>query len=139
MKSLMMDFPLTLSHIFERSSRLFPKKAIVTRLPGTMHGYTYADFAERTRRLAQVLRDLGVKPGDRIGTFAWNTFRHLELYWAVPCLGAVLHTVNIRLSLCGLKPLANHRAASRKPAVGPPDCPDDGSTGRLDGGGRSRL
>jgi fatty-acyl-CoA synthase len=99
MQGLMMDYPLTLTHFFERSRRLFAKKTLATRVPGRpLFRYTYADFAERTARLAGVLAGLGVGKGDRVGTFAWNSHRHLELYWAAPLSGAVLHTVNVRLS-----------------------------------------
>ena len=58
---------------------------------------TFADVSRRIDRLARVLERLGVEPGDRVGTFAWNNQRHFELYFAVPCIGAVLHTLNIRL------------------------------------------
>jgi fatty-acyl-CoA synthase len=108
MKGLMMDFPLTMPHLFERSRRLFPKKEIVTRTQGGVHRYTYAEFAERTARLAGAFGALGIKPGDRVGTFAWNSFRHLELYWGVPCSGAVLHTLNIRLAPGDLTYIVNH-------------------------------
>jgi len=99
MQGLMMDFPLTLTHFFERSRRLFGRKGIVTRIRGgSQFRYTLADFADRVRRLAGALRALGVEKGDRVGTYAWNSHRHLELYWAVPLLGSVLHTVNVRLA-----------------------------------------
>ncbi len=99
MQGLMMDYPLTLTHFFERSRRLFPGKTIASRLAaGGVFRYTCAEFAERTARLAGALAGLGVGPGDRVGTFAWNSHRHLELYWAAPLSGAVLHTVNIRLA-----------------------------------------
>src|SRR5215831_4709998 len=97
--NLMMDCPLVLTQFFERSRRLFASKTLATRRPGQpLFRYTYADFAERTRRLAGVLRDLGVRKGDRVATLAWNSHRHLELYWAIPLSGAVLHTVNFRLA-----------------------------------------
>src|SRR5262245_12290221 len=96
MQGLMMDYQLTLTHFFERSRRLFPTKPLATRVPGQpLFRYTYADFADRVCRLAGALPSLGVGPGDRVGTFAWNSHRHLELYWAAPLSGAVLHTVNI--------------------------------------------
>jgi fatty-acyl-CoA synthase len=97
MRSTMPDFPLTLQHFLWRSTTLFPKKEIVTRRENGRHRYTYADFGRRVAQLAHALKDLGVGPGDRVGTLAWNNYRHLELYFAVPCAGAVLHTLNPRL------------------------------------------
>ena len=109
MHGLMMDYPLTLTHFFERTRRLFPTKPVATRVPGQpLFRYTYADFADRVCRLAGALPDLGVGPGDRVGTFAWNSHRHLELYWAAPLSGAVLHTVNIRLSPRDIAYIVNH-------------------------------
>ncbi len=106
---LMMNYPLTLTHFFERSRRLFARKTIATRVPGgPLFRYTYADFAERTMRLAGALAALGVRHGDRVATFAWNSHRHLELYWAAPLSGAVLHTLNIRLSPSDLTYIVNH-------------------------------
>ncbi len=99
MKGLMMDYPLTLTHFFERTRRLFPTKRLATRGPGGgLVAYTYEAFAERVGRLAGALAALGVRRGDRVGTLAWNSHRHLELYWAVPLSGAVLHTLNLRLA-----------------------------------------
>ncbi len=97
MRGLMMDFPLTTQHIYQRAVRFAPEQEIVTRTESGFHRYTYADLGERVARLAGALRALGVQPGDRVATFAWNTYRHLELYLAIPSLGAVLHTLNIRL------------------------------------------
>src|SRR5437764_12556749 len=97
MRSTMPDFPLTLQHFLWRSTTLFPRKEIVTRREGGRHRYTYADFGRRVAQLAHALRELGIAPGDRVGTLAWNNYRHLELYLAVPCAGAVLHTLNPRL------------------------------------------
>ncbi|MBM3217888.1 MAG: long-chain fatty acid--CoA ligase [Candidatus Rokubacteria bacterium] len=105
----MMNYPLTLTHFFERSRRLFAKKTIATRVPGRpLFRYTYADFAERTMRLAGLLRELGIKKGDRVATLAWNSHRHLEVYWAAPLSGAVLHTLNFRLSAQDLTYIINH-------------------------------
>jgi len=107
--NLMMDHPLTLTHFFERSRRLWAKKTVATRVPGRpLFRYTYADFAERTTRLAGVLRSFGLKKGDRVATLAWNSHRHLEVYWAAPLSGFVLHTLNFRLSAQDLTYIINH-------------------------------
>ncbi|HEX8919229.1 MAG TPA: long-chain fatty acid--CoA ligase [Chloroflexota bacterium] len=95
---MMMDYPLTLQHFLERNRRLFGSKRIVSRTKSGLHRYSCADYVRRVDRLANALKSLGVGHGDRIGTLAWNTYRHLELYFAVPCMGAVLHTINLRLS-----------------------------------------
>jgi len=97
MRGLMMDYPLTLTPMLERARRLFPKKEIVTKAGPGMERYTYAQMVERASRLANALDKLGVRRGDRVATFAWNNSRHLEIYWAVPCMGAVLHPLNLRL------------------------------------------
>ena len=97
MQGLMMDFPLTLQHAFNRAVRFFPRKEIVTRTDNGMHRYTYSEWGKRTIQLAHALQNAGVNQGERVATFGWNTYRHLELYFAVPCIGAVLHTLNIRL------------------------------------------
>jgi len=97
MRSTMPDFPLTLQHFLWRSTTLFPSKEIVTRRESGRHRYTYAQFGQRVAQLAHAIRELGVGPGDRVGTLAWNNYRHLELYFAVPGAGAVLHTLNPRL------------------------------------------
>ena len=111
--NLMMDYPLTLTHFFERSRRLWAKKTLATRVPGQpLHRYTYADFAERTMRLAGALKAFGLKKGERVATFAWNSHRHLELYWAAPLMGGVLHTLNIRLSPQDLTFIINHAGDS---------------------------
>ena len=104
----MMDYPLTLTHLLERSAKLFPKKEIASKLPDGMHRHTYADFHARVHAVARGLERLGVKPGDRVGTLCWNSFRHLELYFAVPCYGAVLHTLNLRLPSDQLAYIINH-------------------------------
>jgi fatty-acyl-CoA synthase len=109
MRGLMMDYPLTLTHFFERARRVFPRKRLATRVPGApLFEYTYAAFAERVARLAGALSTLGVTRGDRVATLAWNSHRHLELYWAVPISGAVLHTVNLRLAPADLAYIINH-------------------------------
>src|SRR5438874_8281539 len=97
MRSTMPDFPLTLQHFLWRSTTLFPSKEIVTRREAGRHRYTYGDFGQRVAQLAHALKELGIGSGDRVGTLAWNNYRHLELYLAVPCAGAVLHTLTPRL------------------------------------------
>lgn len=110
MQGLMMDYPLTLQSILDRSRRLYPKREIATKFGPSMHRYTYADFYERCGRLASALTRLGVQPGDRVGTLAWNTYRHLELYFGVPGMGAVVHTLNLRLPPDQLVYIINHAA-----------------------------
>jgi fatty-acyl-CoA synthase len=93
----MQDYPLTVQHMLWRVGRLFDKKEIVTRREADLHRYRYTDMHRRVGQLANVLTRLGVRPGDRVATLAWNNYRHLELYYAIPCMGAVLHTLNLRL------------------------------------------
>jgi fatty-acyl-CoA synthase len=97
MQGQMMEYQLTLTPLLERAQRLFPKKEIVTKAGPGLERFTYEQMAERVGRLANALVKLGVKNGDRVATFAWNNARHLELYFAVPCMGAVLHPLNLRL------------------------------------------
>jgi fatty-acyl-CoA synthase len=97
MQGMMMDYPLTLLPILERSSRLFGKKQIVTRTGSGTVRTTYAELYGRVQRLAGVLASLGVERGDRVASLCWNHQQHLELYFTAPCMGAVLHTVNFRL------------------------------------------
>jgi fatty-acyl-CoA synthase len=105
----MMDFPLTLTHFLERARTYFGRAEIVSRQPDkSLHRYTYADFYRRTSQLAGALQRLGVKPGDRVASLCWNNHRHLELYFAVPCMGAVLHTLNLRLHPNDLSYIARH-------------------------------
>jgi len=104
----MMDYPLTLTHILERSAKLFPGQEISSKTSEGMHRYAYADFHRRVHSLAHILSSLGAQPGQRVGTLCWNSFRHLELYFAVPCYGAVLHTLNLRLPSDQLAYIINH-------------------------------
>ncbi|HEX9841439.1 MAG TPA: AMP-binding protein, partial [bacterium] len=109
MEGLTQHYPLTLDKILRRANRVFPDKEVVSVLPsGKRHRYTYADLYRRTVRLMNALRKLGVKPGDRVATFLWNDHRHLELYYAIPCVGAVTHTLNIRLFADQLTYIVNH-------------------------------
>src|SRR6266550_3530667 len=108
MEGLMQDYPLTLPHIFHRAERLFPNKEIVTATATGRERTTYGRWAERTRRLAGALDALDISDGGRVGTFGWNTARHLELYFGAPCSGRVLHTLNIRLFADQLTYIVNH-------------------------------
>ncbi len=94
---LMMDIPLTVTGILDHALRNHPQREIVSRDGAGLARYTYAGFGRRVAQLAHALHRLGVRGGDRIASFGWNTHRHLELYYGVPCIGAVLHTANIRL------------------------------------------
>ena len=103
------DFPLTLHHMLRRMRSVHPDAEVVTLTPrGSTERVTFGETAERVDRLARVLAQLGVQPGDRVATFAWNNQRHFELYMAVPCVGAVLHTLNIRLFAEQLTYIVNH-------------------------------
>jgi fatty-acyl-CoA synthase len=91
------DHPLTLQHVLRRMRTMNGHEEVVTLTEGEPERITYAALGDRVDRLCHALTALGVKPGDRVATFSWNTQRHLELYLAAPCMGAVLHTLNIRL------------------------------------------
>src|SRR5215203_4653571 len=108
MRGQMQSYPLTLVHLFERAERLFGDKKLTTATLDGLVRTTYAEWAERTRRLGGVLDDLGVSADGRVGTFAWNSARHLEQYFAAPCSERVLHTLNIRLFPEQLRYVADH-------------------------------
>ena len=109
MNGLLMDFQLTLPAIMRRTDQLFGHKEIVTRLPDkSYHRYTYADMIPRAKQLALALENLGIESGDRVATFSWNHYQHLEAYFAIPACGAVLHTLNLRLHPNDLTYIANH-------------------------------
>jgi fatty-acyl-CoA synthase len=108
MQGLMQDVPLTLDLIFNRAEQLWPTKRLLTATPTGVERTTLGAWAERTRRLGGVLDDLGVSEDGRVATFAWNTSRHLELYFAPPCTGRVLHTLNIRLFAEQITYIVNH-------------------------------
>ena len=105
---LMQDVPLGILHIFERAERYHGHKTIVTATANGIERTNYAQWANRTRRVGTVLDTLGISSSGRVATFAWNTARHLELYFAAPCSGRVLHTLNIRLFPEQLTYIANH-------------------------------
>ena len=95
----MMNYPLTLAQILEHTHRIHGDKQVTTLLPdGTLQRYNYTTLYERVKRLANAITQFGIQCGDRVATYASNTYQHLELYYAIPCIGAVLHPLNIRLS-----------------------------------------
>ncbi|MDQ4001047.1 MAG: long-chain fatty acid--CoA ligase [Actinomycetota bacterium] len=109
MNGLMMDYQLTLPAILGRAEELFGHREIVTRLPDrSIHRYAYSDFVSRAKKLAVALENLGVEKGDRVATLCWNHRQHLEAYFGVPCRGAVLHTLNLRLHPDDLAYIVDH-------------------------------
>jgi fatty-acyl-CoA synthase len=109
MHGLMQDRPLLISSLIEHAARFHPDTEIVSRLPeGTVHRTTWAGVAQRSRQVANALKTLGIQPGERVGTLAWNSYRHLALYYGVSGSGAVLHTVNPRLFPEQIDYIVNH-------------------------------
>jgi fatty-acyl-CoA synthase len=109
MHGLMMDFQLTIPAMLRRAEQLHHDREIVTRLPDrSIHRYTYTEMVSRAKKLAVALRKLGVHDGDRVATFCWNHYQHLEAYVGIPCAGAVLHTLNLRLHPSDLTYIAGH-------------------------------
>jgi fatty-acyl-CoA synthase len=109
MRGLMMDVPLSIPALLRRVETLFPHKRIVSRRADrTLARSTYGHCLAGARRLAAAMRDLGVRPGDRVATFCWNHEPHLQAYYGVPASGAVLHTLNIRLHPDELGYIINH-------------------------------
>ena len=105
----MMNVPLLISEQIEFAARFHSKAEIVTRtVEGPIHRSSWGEVARRSKKLANALQKMGVKQGDRIATVAWNTHRHLEVYFAVSSFGAVLHTVNPRLPLDQLRYVVDH-------------------------------
>jgi fatty-acyl-CoA synthase len=108
MDGLMMDFPLTLRHLFDRVGLYFPAGELVTRRPDkSIHRTTYGEWHKRVQKLANALGRLGLESGDRVATLGWNSSRHLEAYFGIPLAGGVLHTLNPRLSPADLTYIMN--------------------------------
>lgn len=104
-----MNEPLRIAGLLEHAAKWHSDTEIVSRLPeGGLHRYTYAAAHQRSRQLANALTALGVSTGDRVGTLAWNTHRHFELYYGISGLGAVCHTINPRLFFEQLVYIINH-------------------------------
>ncbi|WP_048995032.1 AMP-binding protein, partial [Burkholderia multivorans] len=105
----MMDMPLLVSSLIAHAARHAGDTEIVSkRIEGDLHRYTYRDCERRAKRLAQALARLGVEAGDRVGTLAWNGYRHLEAYYAIGGMGAVCHTINPRLFPEQIAYIVNH-------------------------------
>jgi fatty-acyl-CoA synthase len=109
MLGLMMRWPLTISSLIRHADQCHGDTEIVSRtIEGPIHRYTYRDAHTRARRLANALGRLGVVPGERVATLAWNGYRHFELYYAVSGTGAIIHTINPRLFHDQLTHIVNH-------------------------------
>src|SRR5581483_2777106 len=109
LRGLMMDMPLLVSSLIEHAGLYHGDTEMVSRtIEGPIHRHTYADARRRAKQLAQALARLGVREGDRVGTLAWNGFRHYELYFCVSGMGAVIHTINPRLFPEQLTYIVNH-------------------------------
>ncbi|MBW2507612.1 MAG: long-chain fatty acid--CoA ligase [Deltaproteobacteria bacterium] len=106
--STMMDRPLLISDLFEHGRRLYQDSRVITVGEGGDRIATYAEVGDRTDKLAKALGRLGVRREDRVGTFCWNTQEHLEAYFAISSMGAVMHTLNIRLFPEQLAFVINH-------------------------------
>jgi acyl-CoA synthetase (AMP-forming)/AMP-acid ligase II len=111
MLGVMSERPLLISAILVHAATYHRDTEIVSRtVEGAIHRYTYAEAERRSKRLARALLRLGIKPGDRVGTLAWNTFRHFELYYGISGIGAVCHTINPRLFDDQIVYIVNHAA-----------------------------
>jgi fatty-acyl-CoA synthase len=109
LRGLMMDRPLLVSSVIDYGAEVYPEVEIVSQtVEGGLHRYGYRAARERIGRLANALLGLGIKPGDRVATLAWNGYRHFELYYAIAGIGAVCHTINPRLFPEQIAYIANH-------------------------------
>ena len=109
MLGLMSERPLLISAIITHAATYHRDAEIVSRtVEGGIYRYTYAEAEGRAKRLARALLRLGIRPGDRVGTLAWNTFRHFELYYGISGVGAICHTINPRLFDDQIVYIVNH-------------------------------
>ena len=109
LRGMMMDRPLLVSSVIDFAAEVYPDVQVVSQtVEGGIHRYGYAQSRARIGRLANALVGLGVKPGDRVATLAWNGYRHFELYYAMAGIGAVCHTINPRLFPEQITYIANH-------------------------------
>ncbi len=113
LRGMMMDRPMLVSSVIDYAAEVFPQVEVISNtVEGGIHRYGYKEARERIGRLANALVGLGIKPGDRVATLAWNGYRHLELYFAISGIGAVCHTINPRLFPEQMTYIANHAADS---------------------------
>ena len=110
MRSTMMDVPLTVTALMRYGTSLFSEREVVTWTGNESRRQTYGQTGARAARLAGALRGLGVDSDQRVATLLWNNSEHLEAYLAIPSMGAVLHTLNLRLDPAQLGYIANHAA-----------------------------
>src|SRR5437763_15744581 len=108
MLSTMQDIPLEVRRLFEHGTSVHGEARVATAVPGGYRHGTYARVGANVARLAHGLRALGIGPGDRVATFMWNNQEHVEAYYAAPCMGAVVHPLNIRLGADQVAYIANH-------------------------------
>src|SRR5438067_10151215 len=109
MHGLMSERPLLISAILKHAAIYHPETEIVSRtIEGAIHRYTYDEAERRSKKLARALQRMGIGRSDRVGTLAWNTFRHFELYYAISGIGAVCHTINPRLFDDQIVYIVNH-------------------------------
>lgn len=108
MPATMMHMPMTVQLMLRHGATIFPDSLIAEFDGERIVNTTFAEVAANAVRLANLLRDLGVRPGDRVGTFSWNTRQHQEAYLGIPSLGAIMHTVNVRLSTEQIAWVINH-------------------------------
>ena len=108
MKATMMHTPMTVQLIMQHGQQVFPHSRVGVFDGDHTHYTTYSEIAENATRLASGLSRLGIGPGDRVGTFSWNNTAHMEAYLAIPSMGAIMHTVNIRLSSEHIAYIINH-------------------------------
>src|SRR3989442_1327562 len=108
MLSTMQDVPLQIRRILDHGAGIHGTSQVTTAVPGGFRQASYATVGANAARLAWALHDLGVRDGDRVATFMWNNQQHLEAYYAVPCMGAIIHPLNIRLLPEQVAYIANH-------------------------------
>ena len=107
-RSTMQDYQLTISAVMRHGARVYPGSECVTWTGAGTRRASYAEVAQNAARLAAALARLGIRPNDPVATFAWNNQEHLEAYFGVPSMGAVLHTLNIRLPGAQVAQIVNH-------------------------------